>query len=337
MTKLQNTDIMVSIKCLAYNHERYIRKALDSFLMQKTNFKFEIVIHDDASTDNTTAIIREYEEKYPDIIKPIYQTENQYKRGNFISESRNFIDPKFRGKYVAFCEGDDYWTDPDKLQTQVDYLEANPDCSYTFHNACLVLEDGTLFSGKFLPDNSIFKSFAFKNRDKKYYTGDVINLAFIPTASIVARTEYVIQRRDFCENAICGDLPLRLSLSLDGYGYYFNRVMSAYRTGNPNSASGQAAKSKEAIMKTFYGHKAILDGFNQYTKYRWDKEIEYDLKRREFRSYFQTGDFQKIKEKGLDVFMKKETTTYFKIKYYMQLKFGRLYNLLKNLKHSIKR
>ena len=82
MENIENQEIMVSIKCLAYNHERYIRRALDGFLMQKTNFKFEVIIHDDASTDNTAAIIREYEKKYPDIIKPIYQTENQHQYGN---------------------------------------------------------------------------------------------------------------------------------------------------------------------------------------------------------------------------------------------------------------
>lgn len=332
MENIDNQEIMVSIKCLAYNHERYIRKALDGFLMQKTNFKFEVIVHDDASTDNTAAIIREYEEKYPDIIKPIYQTENQHQYGNL---SRRFIDHRFRGKYVAYCEGDDFWTDPNKLQMQVDYLEAHPDCSYTFHNASIVLEDGTPFRDKFLPDNSIFKAFAWENRDKKYYTADIINLAFIPTASVLGRREYIVNRKDFCENAICGDLPLRLSLSLDGYGYYFNRIMSSYRTGNPNSASGQASKSKEAIMNTFYGHKAILDGFNEYTKYRWDKEIEYDIKRRKFRSYFQTENFEGIRSEGLEEFINKEATLYFKMKYYMQRNFGNLYQFLKKIKHAI--
>ena len=333
MINTENQEIMVSIKCLAYNHGRYIRRALDSFLMQKTNFQFEVVVHDDASTDDTADIIREYEQKYPDIIKPIYQTENQYKYGNM---SQKFIDPKFRGKYVAFCEGDDYWTDPYKLQMQVDYLEAHPDCSYTFHNASIVLEDDSPFKEKFLPDNAIFKAFAWENKDREYHTGDVINLAFIPTASIVARTEHVLSRKDFCDKPICGDLPLRLSLALKGYGYYFNRIMSAYRTGNPNSASGQAAKSKEAVLNTFKGHKAILDGFNEYTDYRWDKEVNYDLNRRKFRTYFQIGDFESIKAEGLDEFMKKETTAYFKMKYYMQLKFGKLYQILKKIKHSFK-
>ena len=122
---------VVSICCAAYNHVLFIRQCLDGFVMQKTNFPFEVLIHDDASTDGTQDIIREYEAKYPDIIKPIYQKENQYSKGVRVSLVYNYS--RVRGKYVALCEGDDYWTDPYKLQKQVDFLEAHPDyvmCSH---------------------------------------------------------------------------------------------------------------------------------------------------------------------------------------------------------------
>ena len=101
-------QIMVSIVCNAYNQELYIREALESFVAQKTNFKFEILVHDDASTDTTADIIREYESKYPDIIKPIYQTENQYSKNVSITALQH---QRANGKYIAFCEGDDYWID----------------------------------------------------------------------------------------------------------------------------------------------------------------------------------------------------------------------------------
>lgn len=126
-----NTEPVVSISCITYNHENFIRDAIEGFLMQKTTFPVEILIHDDASTDNTASIVREYEEKYPQLIKPIYQTENQYsKKDGTIGRIQR---GRARGKYFATCEGDDYWTDPLKLQKQVEFLEANPDCSLCFH------------------------------------------------------------------------------------------------------------------------------------------------------------------------------------------------------------
>lgn len=121
---------IVSIRCLTYNHAPYIRQCLDGFVMQKTNFKFEAIVHDDASTDGTADIVREYATKYPDIIKPIYETENQYsKQDGSLSRIMNAaISPS--AKYIAMCEGDDYWTDPYKLQKQVDFLEKNPEYGF---------------------------------------------------------------------------------------------------------------------------------------------------------------------------------------------------------------
>jgi len=115
---------LVSVLTLAYNHAPFIRQCIEGVLMQKTTFSFELLIHDDASKDETADIIREYEALYPEIIKGVYQTENQYSKD---------IDPfdilflKAQGKYIAICEGDDYWTNPLKLQKQCDFLEAHPD------------------------------------------------------------------------------------------------------------------------------------------------------------------------------------------------------------------
>ena len=147
-------EIQVSIRCFAYNHERFIRQCLDGFVMQKTDFRFEAIVHDDASTDNTAAIIREYAEKYPDIIKPIYETENQYSKHD--GSLTRIMNAHTRGKYVAMCEGDDYWTDPYKLQKQVDFLESHPDyvmCSHLFdvyneRNTQLQKNDESSFTGK---------------------------------------------------------------------------------------------------------------------------------------------------------------------------------------------
>lgn len=124
-------EIQVSIVCNTYNHEDYIRSALEGFVMQKTTFPFEVLINDDASTDNTANIIREYEKKYPELIKPIYQIENQYSKG--VNITKTFHLPRLKGKYVALCEGDDYWTDQEKLQKQYDAMEAHPELDICAH------------------------------------------------------------------------------------------------------------------------------------------------------------------------------------------------------------
>jgi len=143
---------LVSIICLAYNHEKYIHQALEGFVMQQTDFPFEIIVHDDASTDHTAAIIKEYESKYPKLFRPIYQTENQYR----LEKGRvtKIVYKAAQGKYIALCEGDDYWTDPLKLQKQVDFLEAHPDVSLC-STSIQTLKNG-VFSQKPIPKTPFF-------------------------------------------------------------------------------------------------------------------------------------------------------------------------------------
>lgn len=129
---IDKNSVVVSVLCATYNHKKYIAECLQGFVSQKTNFVFEVIIHDDASTDGTQEIIREYERKYPHLIKTIYQTENQYSKN--VKIYTNYIYPMARGKYFAMCEGDDYWTDPYKLQKQVEFLDQNLDYSLVYTN-----------------------------------------------------------------------------------------------------------------------------------------------------------------------------------------------------------
>lgn len=139
---IENSTPLVSICCIAYNHAPFIKKCLDGILMQNTNFSFEVLIHDDASTDGTDAIINEYVCKYPHIIFPIFEKENQYSNGYKSIMDLTFNYSRAKGKYIATCEGDDYWTDPFKLQKQIDFLEENPDYSVCFHR-CIILNQET--------------------------------------------------------------------------------------------------------------------------------------------------------------------------------------------------
>ncbi|MTI64683.1 glycosyltransferase [Methylophaga sp.] len=138
------TQPVVSICCITYNHEDYIEDALNGFLIQETDFPIEILIHDDASTDRTSDIIRNYQANYPKIVKPIYQTENQFSHGKRMNADFNFT--RAKGDYLAICEGDDYWVDTSKLQKQVNYLIANPSYVLTFTDALTFNSEGIIES-----------------------------------------------------------------------------------------------------------------------------------------------------------------------------------------------
>jgi glycosyltransferase involved in cell wall biosynthesis len=215
---MNSTKPLVSISCITFNHANYIRDALDGFLIQKTNFPFEILIHDDASTDGTTEIVREYEAKYPDIMKPLYETENQWSKG--IRGSTVFNFPRARGKYIALCEGDDYWTDPYKLQKQVDFLEANEDYAGCSHNTRIIYDD----SGK---DDTLTVNSAIKDS----YTIDDITKGHIyfHTSSMVYRN---IFKGNFPKKYLTdyiGDWFLLIAHADIGPIKYIDNVMSVYR------------------------------------------------------------------------------------------------------------
>lgn len=213
---MNKAELMVTIRCLAYNHEPYIRQCLEGFVMQKTNFRFEAIVHDDASTDGTAAIIREYAEKYPDIIKPIFEMENQYSKRD--GSLTRIMDENTNGKYVALCEGDDYWIDPYKLQKQVDFLESNPDYSMCFHKANIVNE---------LNRDVPLKSHIIENRE--YIANELFSNWIVPTASMVYRKEILNFPYKKQERMLNGDINIVLTCAMLGKIRAFNEVMSVYR------------------------------------------------------------------------------------------------------------
>lgn len=193
---------LVSIRCTVYNHEPFLRQCLDGFVMQQTTFPFEAIVHDDASTDGSAAIIREYAERYPDIIKPIYETENQFSKhdGSISRIMDAAIHPS--AKYIAICEGDDYWIDPLKLQKQVDFLEKNPSYNMVYTK---YIEDhnGTIKNGSWnLLDGNCIKPYLLRE-------------GFIPTASVVYRSDFKFNYDYRKMNFPLGDVPLWIQLMHD--------------------------------------------------------------------------------------------------------------------------
>lgn len=211
---------LVSISCTAYNHVQFIRQCLDGFVMQKATFHFEVLIHDDASMDGTQDIIREYEVKYPEIIKPIYQKVNQYSKGIPIGVTFNM--PRAQGKYIALCEGDDYWTDPYKLQKQVDFLESHPNYVMCSHRFDQYYEDRHRLEKE--------KDDTFQGADY-----DLQNLIggkwFTQTLTVMYRRSALDLKR-YERYGMSMDIILFYGLLKHGKGYCFPEAMGVYRYHN---------------------------------------------------------------------------------------------------------
>ena len=232
-------DVKVSVCCLAYNHGKYVEQTLKGFVEQKTDFKFEVIIHDDASTDNTAEIIKRYEDQYPNIIKGIYQTENKYSKR--IGITNNYILPKVSGRYVAVCEGDDYWTDPLKLQKQVDAMEANPDCFMCVHKTGEIFANGES-SGTVFPKTDLATG---KIEPREFLT--LCRAYSFHTSSYMFRADewkkYILDPPQYKKLCDVGDEPYMLHFGQLGCVYYISDCMSAYRRGVEGSWSDRNAKA----------------------------------------------------------------------------------------------
>lgn len=258
----------VSICCITYNHEDYIRTALDSFLAQKTDFAFEILIHDDASTDKTTDIIREYEARYPNIIKPLIQTKNQRSIKKGINPRFNF--PRARGKYIATCEGDDYWISADKLKSQVKLLAQDKTLSMVFHPVYDFnnMTAQTMLAGNHYPDDKIVPT-------RKIIRG---RGGYIPTTSIMfeARHKDVITELFNQNNFPVGDYFIQSYLALIGKVGYQNQIMATYRryansswSNEQQNIQNQLRHSQQMLeaIRNFYQNPFIQSALQKNTSH----------------------------------------------------------------------
>lgn len=249
---------LVSVCCLAYNHAPYIHKALDGILMQKTSFPFEVIIHDDVSTDGTIDIIKEYAEQYPDIIKPIFEEENQYSKN--VPITLNILYPRARGKYIATCECDDYWTDCNKLEKQILYMEKHPECSCTAH-AVNYIENGEITRN----DRRSAKECDFTPEQVISGGG-----AFVATCSLCFRTEYACEKpkwRMLAANV--GDYPSQILFSLKGKFHYFPMIMGRYRLGHPGSWTEMQRHNISASIENRSLEAKWLNELNRETGFKY--------------------------------------------------------------------
>lgn len=258
------TDInqapLVSIICTVYNHAPYIRQCLDGFVMQQTTFPYEIIVHDDASTDYSAEIIREYADKFPGLFVTILQKENQYSKG--VPIGKTFMYPIAKGKYLALCEGDDYWTDPLKLQKQVDAFERDSSIGLVWGRAHCYYQRSHRF-GDF-----------FGKRAQS--SEELLNDNVIPTATTMIRRDIV--NRYYSE--ICpenhswplGDYPLWIFASLNSSVEFLDEEFATYRVLAESASHSKDFHKQESFINGVFDMKEFF--INKYGEYGIDRNNE---------------------------------------------------------------
>lgn len=325
MEDIIDNNIMVSIICNTYNHEKFIGTALDGFVSQKTDYRFEIIVHDDASTDGTAEIIRKYANKYPNLVVPIYQQYNQYSKG--VDIFQEYTLPISRGKYIAICEGDDYWCDKMKIQKQVDFLEHHNEYSSCCSNS--IIENYTTGEKN---------EYSNSKEDHDISFEEVIchrGLGSYQMSSLMYRKELADRRFEekppiFGIEQHVGDYPLRIYLLMNGKTRFFAENMSVYRLFTPGSWS--EGEKKQSSCHKIEHYKTIIKqmhAVDDYTGYRCHSEIEKDINWYEMEIAYLTGDYG-LYRKALS---SPYNPTAKSVKTRIQLIFGNIYGVYWERKH----
>lgn len=259
---------LVSILCITFNHEKYIAQAIEGFLIQKTNFKFEIIIHDDASTDKNVEIIKSYQCKNPELFNCIFQTENQYSKKDGSLENAIFSAP--RGKYIALCEGDDFWTDPYKLQKQVDFLEKNNEYGLVHHEADYFFQK----NGKSVKNHHQTNKI---NPSNGFVFEELLNNNNIYTPTVMFRTSLLKHFMDINVNVrskfLMGDYVMWLEFSRHCKFYYIPESMATYRVLESSASKSTFYEKDLLFLDSYYDIKLFF--MNRYSSERIDyKTIE---------------------------------------------------------------
>ena len=266
-----NSKPAVSVICTAYNHEKYIRQCLEGFVMQKTDFPFEVIVHDDASTDGTADIIREFAAKYPDIIKPVLQTENQYSQS--IPIMRTFMYPIAQGDFFAYCEGDDYWIDPDKLQRQYDYLTEHPEYTLCAHNVYA----HNLTTGK----KYMYTKFQFECNPKV----DAVIMgggSYFATNSLLVRKEAVLDLPECFRSKGFGDYQIAMHAAITGKCHVFVEFMSVTNRGVEGSWTSRNFNDESKRVVHYRKVIDLLQTIDKYYDGKYHAPISKTISKHEF-------------------------------------------------------
>ena len=327
MHSVSGNDIAVTVYCTAYNHEPYIAEALDSFVNQKTGFKFEVLVTDDASTDGTTAIIASYAEKYPDIIRFFHQDENRFSKGGNLYEEVMY--PNTRGRYVAYCEGDDFWNDTDKLRQQVDFLDSNPDYSACVHNSCYRFCDSSREDEPVIPfrgDRDVPFSEVITGMSRCFHT-----------SSILARAELLTSPPDFQRVAYreggFTDYPNAINFCLNGKVRFIDKPMSVYRVNsNPDSWQSGVRESYSKKIRFVKAEIAMMQALIPHVSGENLRLTEAELHKRRYELLYLEGNVKEMMQPPYRDLFSKEPVG-FKAKTLVKRFLPRLHNIYRNSKN----
>ena len=269
--KQEEQPILVAIHCLVYNHEPYLRDCFEGFVMQKTNFRFVAIVHEDCSTDHSADIIREYEAKYPDIFRPIYEIENQWhKTDGSLGRIMNAAINATGAKYIAMCEGDDYWTDPYKLQKQVDFMEAHPECSLCCHRYKIYNQSNSTWEDDYV--NELFierpNGFYFSNKDN-FYT-------WITKTNTLLYRANAVNLVDLKKYKYSRDVHLNYHLLNEGKGFCLPFVAAVYRKQEGGVFSQLSTLEKQKI--SFMIYQELLE----HNQHDHDLQVYFDFLQQNF-------------------------------------------------------
>jgi len=255
---------LVSVCVIAFNHASYIEKCLDGILAQQTTFGFEILVHDDASSDGTVEILRKYESQYPDVIRVFYEKVNQYQKGTYQGGyTQGLLVPAARGEYIAACEGDDYWNDANKLQVQTEYLCSHPECVMACHAATVV--DGVT--------GDILSRMSMGDVEHDLSSEEIISNWNVPTASWLYRKNlFATKHIDWPASFPVGDFPSVLYASMVGPVHYFPDEMSVYRYQVPGSWTS-SLNSAEKRVNNAKRWLEMYESIDEFTTQQWHQAL----------------------------------------------------------------
>ncbi len=308
-------QIMVSVYMATYNHEKYIRQALESVVNQNTKFNYEIIVHDDASTDGTQAIILEYQRNYPDLIVPVLQTINQYQLG--VERLVNFVLPIARGEYFAMNEGDDFWTDNYKLQKQVDYMELNRNCTLVTHKSNRISETGDYLGEVYTPVST-----------GAYTIKDILmNHTYFTTNSMLVKMSTLKEHIKIFEDCPSFDYIIKTIAILSGEVHALKDNMSSYRIASNGSWTSRMVADKKKyinhIQQSIDTYKYIDKHFHRI----YHDEIQACIMQREFELLMLESNYKMVLNKSYKQFFS-VLPTKAKIKIYIGSRFPKLLKLL---------